>query len=51
MGWDIVKCLLEFFKSLFTADKPRTNTISHPDSEVEVTDGKMDDERLEDLGL
>ena len=43
--------LLAIIKGIFGTDKPQKNTISRPEPEIEITDGKTDEERLKDFGL
>lgn len=53
MGWiaGVVQVLFSIIKSVFGTDKPAKTTVVHPDPEVEITDGKTDTDRLNDLGL
>lgn len=43
--------LLVIIKGIFGTDKPQKNTLSRPEPEIKVTDGKTDEDRLEDFGL
>ena len=59
MGWDwlvplfmaLVMGVVFVLKNLYGTDKPQQNTVEHPKPDVEVADGKSDQERLKDLGL
>lgn len=53
MGWIavVVDVLIKIVKGIFGTDKPIKTTVVHSEAQVEVTDGKTDDERLKDLGL
>ena len=53
MAWVTVvtQILMKILKSIFGMSKPRKTTVTHPDSEINVDDGKTDEERLEDFGL
>jgi len=53
MGWVtvIAKVVLEFFKGIFGTKKPLKTTVSHPEPDLKVDDGKDKDEHLKDLGL
>jgi len=53
MAWisTIVSVILTVIKSIFGMKKPQKNTVSRPEPEVEINDGKTDKERLKDLGL
>lgn len=47
----IVGALLLLVKGLWGTSKPQETTVDHTTPDIEVTDGKTDKERLEDLGL
>lgn len=47
----IVAAILAVFRALFGTDRPQEETVEHPEPDIEVTDGKTDQERLGDLGL
>ncbi|MBN2714105.1 MAG: hypothetical protein JXR97_16925 [Planctomycetes bacterium] len=53
MGWvsAIVSILLAIFRGIFGTDKPLKTTVEHAEPDAEITDGKSDDDRLDDLGL
>jgi hypothetical protein len=47
----IVAAILAILKGLFGIDKPQKDTVEHAEPEIEIDDGKTDEERLRDLGL
>lgn len=53
MAWlsTIAKIFSVIMKLLFGTDKPQKTTVVKPKPEIEVDDGKTDEERLNDLGL
>jgi len=42
--------VLVILKGLWGTDKPQETTVEHAKPEIEVDDGKTDQERLDDLG-
>ena len=53
MGWltAITNVVMAIFKAIFGTDKPVKKTVVHPKPDLEVDDGKTDEERLDDFGL
>lgn len=47
----VVELALKILKALFGIDEPSKTTTEHPKPDIEITDGKTDEERLKDLGL
>jgi len=53
MSWIgiIVDIFLRIVKSIFGTNSPMKNTVIHAEKEMEIDDGKTDEERIKDLGL
>lgn len=47
----VVDILIKILKGIFGLDTPQKTSVDHPKPEVEITDGKTDKERMDDLGL
>ena len=53
MAWitAVINIIVALVKGIWGTDKPTRTTVSHPSPEMEVSDGKTDQERLNDLDL
>lgn len=47
----VVQVLIKIMRAIWGTSAPRQSMVTHAKQEVEINDGKTDEERMHDLGL